>query len=71
MLLKSYRFATESSAPLTQRLQFAPQLLGFKPMLSERVERLLGEIGPDARMARQYAGFTVLWIGIVVLFFSA
>jgi Zn-dependent protease with chaperone function len=43
MLTKSYRFARGESNPrLNAWLQVLPRLVGFKPLLSERVEHLVG-----------------------------
>ena len=69
MLLKSYRFASERSWPLVAKLQYVPQLLGMKPMLSERVERLVEGPSPQASMGWQYLWFSLLWIVVVQLFF--
>ena len=70
MLLKSYRFASERRGPLVGSLQYVPQLLGVKPMLSERIERLLDESAPHTDRPLQYAAFLLLWIGIFAVFFT-
>jgi Zn-dependent protease with chaperone function len=41
MLLKSYRYALNHARPIGGKLQVLPRLLGFKPMLTDRVEQLL------------------------------
>lgn len=48
-----------------------PRLLGFKPMPTERIERLLHDAPPGADMGRQYAGFAALWAALIVLFFNS
>jgi len=70
MLLKAYRFAHPARRTGAHTLHYLPQLLGFKPMLTERVERLMGDAPPGAGMGLQYAGFAVLWAAVIVLFFN-
>lgn len=70
MLLTSYRFASESRMPLLGKLQYVPQLLGVKPMLSERIERLLEDSVPSAHQPLQFVAFCLLWAGVIVVFFS-
>ena len=70
MLLKAYRFAHPARRTEAHTLHYLPQLLGFKPMLTERVERLMGDAPPGAEMGLQYAAFAVLWAAIIVLFFN-
>ena len=69
MLLKAYRFAHPRGGSMTATLQYVPQLLGLRPMLAERIERLMGDETPGERMGWQYAGFAAIWIGIVAVFF--
>lgn len=69
MLLKSYRFANETSRPLAGALQYLPQLLGVKPALSERIERLIDGPAPQTGMGMQYAAFALLWSAVVSVFF--
>ncbi len=70
MLMKTYRYAAASRTELTRRLQFVPQLLGVRPMLSERVEHLM-ERDTQLGWMRQRCGFAVTWLMLVLLFFSA
>jgi len=70
MLLKAYRFARPAPTAASERLHYLPQLLGLKPMLSERVERLVGDAPPGGGMGMQYAGFAALWTAVIVLFFT-
>lgn len=70
MLLTCYRYARETSLPYIGTLRYLPHLMGVKPMLSERIERLLDEAGPGHDMPAQYAAFGVLWVLIVAVFFS-
>jgi len=71
MLLKAYRFARPSPTAATGKLQYLPQLLGLKPMLTERVERLVGDAPAGGGMTMQYAGFAILWMAVIALFFTA
>ncbi len=70
MLLKAYRFARPAPTNASGKLQYLPQLLGLEPMLTERVERLVGDAPPGGDMRMQYAGFAVLWTAVIVLFFT-
>lgn len=67
MLLKSFRFAAGRSNPLQKRLQVLPQLLGAKPFLTERIERLLQTDSPQANIALQYSMVCLVMIGIWAL----
>lgn len=69
MLLKSYRFAVEQAGPIVGKLRYVPQLLGLKPMLSERIERVLHSRSPMRRLWLQGAGTWGVWVGIYLLFF--
>ena len=71
-LLECYRYATESESTglLTARLQHVPQLLGVRPMLSERIERLVSGRGPAENLGAQYIAFALLWTVLWVLVFS-
>ncbi len=71
MLLKAYRFARPRSRTTSGALLRLPQLLGLKPMLTERIERLVGDAAPSANMGVQYAGFAALWAALILLFFTA
>jgi len=71
MLLKAYRFARPAPTTAPDKLEYLPQLLGLRPMLTERVERLVGDAPPGRHMNKQYAGFAVLWATVIVLFFTA
>ena len=70
MLLKSYRFASGSVTPLMGRLQYVPQLLGIKPMLSERIERLLEAPMRAPSLRLQFFSACLLWGGVILVFFS-
>lgn len=71
MLLKAYRFARTSPTAAPGKLRYLPSLLGLKPMLTERVERLVGAAPASGGMGMQYAGFAVLWMAVIALFFTA
>lgn len=68
MLLKSYRFSAAHAGPLMDRVQVLPQLLGVRPMITERVERQLGDRPPQSRFAAQMAATCLLWTGLIFLF---
>lgn len=68
MLLKSYRFARRQAQPLASPLVVVSQLLGRKPAVSERIERLLGQRSRRARLPWQYAGTVALWSLIACTF---
>ena len=67
MLLKSYRYAAQSLSPLVGRLQSVPQLIGLKPMISERVENILHS-RPLQDMGLQKAMTCLVWIGVSMTF---
>jgi Zn-dependent protease with chaperone function len=66
MLTKSYRYAREQDNPANSfQLSVLPRLLGFKPLLSERVEHLLrSEHVPKGWKQSRL----VLWLAWIVLF---
>ncbi len=68
MLLRSYRFAAAAAGPLSSKLQFVPQLLGVRPMLSERVEHLMAR-DASRSSATQRLAFAGTWIALISLFF--
>ncbi len=70
MLLGSYRFSTGQANPLAGRMKAYPQLLGFKPMLTERVERLLRPDEPQGNLRLQLVTTCIVSIGAFILFFS-
>lgn len=70
MLLRSYRYAAATAGPLAGGLQYVHQLLGVRPVLSERVEHLMAR-DETYRPARQRLGFAVTWILLIVVFFSS
>ncbi|HJO05701.1 MAG TPA: M56 family metallopeptidase [Acidobacteriota bacterium] len=70
-LLECYRYANESTGLMAGRLQHVPQLLGVRPMLSERIERLVSGRGPAENLSRQLISFALLWTLLWVLVFSA
>lgn len=67
MLLKSYRFACQEAHSFVQRIQSVQSLLGSKPKLSERIERLTH---PNSlhHIWLQRCVASILWIGVVLLF---
>lgn len=67
MLLKSYRYAVKNSGLRLGRLQGVPQLIGLKPMISERVENILHP-RPFPDMGLQKAMTCLVWIGVSTLF---
>ncbi len=71
MLTKAYRFARQHApGKLSARLRVLPQLVGFRPLLSERVERLLAPQAPSARRALSPVVVWLVWGCLVaVLFF--
>ena len=69
MLMRSYEYATAHSGGLVGRLQYVPQLLGVRPMLSERVEHLM-QRSSEGGEVRQRVGFAVTWALLIVLFFN-
>lgn len=69
MLLKSYRYAVSSGGPLLARLRYAPQLLGIRSMLSERIERLVGSPSPQANLGAQRAASCLLMAALLALLF--
>lgn len=68
MLLTSFRFAAEQKSPLNSKLQVLPQLLGVRPIFTERLERLLGEVSPQMNLGYQCFAVGLAWIGISVVF---
>jgi len=70
MLLKSYRFATRGAVPVFETLQYVPQLLGIKPMLSERIERLLDRPKAEPSLRLQYVAASSLSVALWLIFFS-
>lgn len=70
MLLKSYRYALAQDRSLAKRLAFLPQLLGRRPALSERVERLLHEPAPTTEQPLQVLLTLLLWLAASVLIFQ-
>ncbi len=72
MLTKSFRFASQQKGKAAlRRWQPLPRLLGFKPLLSERVEHILSG---DARPACGKSSRAVFWLAwgllFILLFFS-
>jgi Zn-dependent protease with chaperone function len=68
MLLKSYRFAVSQKNIFQKQLQTASRLLGGKPIISERIERLLKTTSPQRNLGLQccLAGF--IWLGLAFVF---
>ena len=70
MLLKSYRYALAQDRSLGKQVAFLPQLLGRRPALSERVERLLHEPAPAAGWPLQLLLTGLLWLAASAVFFQ-
>jgi hypothetical protein len=70
MLLKSYRFATHNAVPVFEKLQYVPQLLGIKPILSERIERLLDRPKAEPSLRLQYLAASCLSVALWLVFFT-
>ena len=72
MLTKSYRFARQQAGRAAiGRLNVLPRLLGFKPLLSERVEHLLAPASSAAGWRQSRVTIWLVWAALVaVLFFS-
>lgn len=71
MLLKSYRYALAQDRSLAKHLAFLPHLLGRRPALSERVERLLHEPEPAARQPLQLLLTLLLWLAASAVLFQS
>ncbi len=72
MLTKSYRFARQhANRALAARLNVVPRLVGFRPLLSERVERLLAPRSASVRSTPSPIVIWLVWAGLfALLFFS-
>ncbi len=70
MLLKSYRYALNHARPVEGKLQLLPRLLGYKPMLTERVEGLLHPSPVSVPQFLQYVLTCMLWVGLSVVLFT-
>ncbi len=70
MLLKSYRYALNHAHPVEGKLQVLPRLLGFRPMLTERVERLLHPSQTPVPPSIQNVLTIILWVGFSVALFA-
>lgn len=68
MLLKSYRFAAAQKNIFQKQLQAASQLLGGKPNLSKRIERLLKGTSPQRNLALQFCMMGFAWLGLAFVF---
>jgi len=72
MLLKSYQFAHRQSGPgWLKPLPFLPGLLGTKPLISERIERLLTSFPAQNVWKIQTFLTGILWLILVYLLFLA
>ncbi len=65
MLTKSYRYASGQKEPGTRHMQLLPRLVGFKPLLSERVEHILSA-GTIAGLEKRSP--VVFWLVWTILF---
>ncbi len=70
MLLKSYRFALEQAGSWQRRFRTVPQLLGARPGLTERIERLLQPTRPDHRYRVQRWATLGVWCLALAFFIS-
>lgn len=70
MLLKSYRYALAHQRPVEGKLNILPRLLGVKPLLTERVERLLHPEPVTSGQWQQYVIACFLWFGLSAVFFT-
>lgn len=68
MLLKSYQFSRKRNNPLNRGLHALPQLVGLKPTIYERIERLVNPIYLNADQRMQYTLFCLTWLGLFALF---
>jgi beta-lactamase regulating signal transducer with metallopeptidase domain len=71
MLLKSYHYALAHTKPAEGKLQLLPRLLGFKPLLAERVERLIHPRPAASGQWQQYLLACLLWLGLSAVFFTS
>lgn len=70
MLTKSYRFARQHAGrALTARLNMLPRLVGFRPLLSERVERLLAPQSASVRPTPSPVIVWLIWAALAALLF--
>jgi beta-lactamase regulating signal transducer with metallopeptidase domain len=70
MLLKSYRFALDRRTGWVRRLGVVARLLGGRPALTERIERLLRPTNGLERPWVQRAAAAGVWCLVLVLFIS-
>lgn len=70
MLLKSYRYADRQASPVRLALGHGAGLLGWKPMIAERVERLLQTSLARSGGWRQFLSTAAVWVVIVAVFFA-
>lgn len=69
-LVKCYRFAQAQAVPVVKAIRPLPQLLGIKAHLSTRIERLVQDAPANGESRYQYVLACLLWLGLVLLFFS-
>lgn len=69
MLLEGYRFAHAGAGSVSPPLRYATRLIGMRPAISERIERVL-EDGPQTGHGTEIAAFLCLWALLVGVFFS-
>jgi Zn-dependent protease with chaperone function len=70
MLLKSYRYALAHQRSVEGKLNILPRLLGVKPLLTERVERMLHPQPAGAGQWQQYVLACFLWFGLAAVLFT-
>jgi Zn-dependent protease with chaperone function len=72
MLTKGYRFSNEHSREMViSRFHALPRLLGFRPLLSDRIEHLLDQESSAGGIVQSPVIISLVWVGLMsVLFFS-
>ena len=70
MLLKSYRFADRQASPARLVVVHSASLLDWKPMITERIERLVHASWTRPAIWRQLASTAAVWGLIVAVFFA-
>lgn len=68
MLLKSYRFSQDSKNPFGRSFQVLPQLVGLKPLIYDRIERLVDSDHMRSDRRSQFALACLSWVGLYALF---
>jgi len=69
MLLDGHRFARAGASPALQPLRYATRLIGMRPAISERIERVL-DGDPGERHGSDIAAFLCIWGVLIGVFFT-